>query len=181
MSIQTQIDRISGNISSALTAIADKGVTVPDGSTSDALAELIASIEAGGGGLPEGIAAMTSGTYIPESSVSSCTIEHGLSQMPDFLIIRSAAGGPLHSDIYVITMAVVSYDRVQDRHDIFLYATKGILNGGTTFGSNKLSKVNSIDITLNGKAYPINQRVTVGTTTNFEAGREYTWYAGVFA
>lgn len=49
MSIQTQIDRISGNVTAALTAIADKGVSVPDGSTSDALAELIASIEAGGG------------------------------------------------------------------------------------------------------------------------------------
>lgn len=49
MSVQTQIDRISGNVSAALAAIAGKGVTVPDGSTSDALAELIASIEAGGG------------------------------------------------------------------------------------------------------------------------------------
>ena len=48
MSIQTQIDRISGNVSAALSAIVEKGVTVPDGSTSDALAELIASIEAGG-------------------------------------------------------------------------------------------------------------------------------------
>ena len=38
MSVQTQIDRISGNVAAALAAIADKGVTVPDGSTSDALA-----------------------------------------------------------------------------------------------------------------------------------------------
>lgn len=50
MSIQTQIDRISGNVSAALAAIAEKGVTVPDGSNSDALHELILSIEAGGGG-----------------------------------------------------------------------------------------------------------------------------------
>lgn len=181
MSIQTQIDRISGNVSAALTAIANKGVTVPDGSASDALAELIASIEAGGGGLPEGIAAMTTGTYIPESSVSSCKIEHGLLQMPDFLIIRSAAGKPSYSTVYIITMAVVSYDRIQDRHDIFLYATKGALSGETTFGSNSLSKVNSIDITLNGVVYPINKTSKAGTTTNFYAGREYTWYAGVFA
>lgn len=48
MSIQTQIDRISGNVSAALSAIVEKGVTVPDGSTSDALAELITSIEVGG-------------------------------------------------------------------------------------------------------------------------------------
>lgn len=49
MSIATDVSRIKGNITAALAAIADKGVTVPDGSTSDALAALIASIEAGGG------------------------------------------------------------------------------------------------------------------------------------
>ena len=50
MSVQTQIDRISRAVSSALAAIADKGVTVPDGSNSDSLAALIESIEAGGSG-----------------------------------------------------------------------------------------------------------------------------------
>lgn len=50
MSIATDVSRIKGNITAALAAIADKGVTVPDGSTSDALAPLIASIEVGGGG-----------------------------------------------------------------------------------------------------------------------------------
>lgn len=49
MSISADISRIKSNVASALAAIADKGVTVPDGSTSDALAELIASIQAGGG------------------------------------------------------------------------------------------------------------------------------------
>lgn len=50
MSVQTEIDRISGNVTAALAAIAEKGVTVPDGSNSDALHELILSIQAGGGG-----------------------------------------------------------------------------------------------------------------------------------
>ena len=50
MSVQTQIDRISGNVSAAFAVIAEKGVTVPEGSNSDALPELIASIK----GLPEG-------------------------------------------------------------------------------------------------------------------------------
>ena len=50
MSIATDVSRIKGNITAALAAIANKGVTVPDGSTSDALAALIESIEAGGGG-----------------------------------------------------------------------------------------------------------------------------------
>lgn len=44
MSISTEITRISGNVSDALTAIGAKGVTVPSGSNSDNLATLITSI-----------------------------------------------------------------------------------------------------------------------------------------
>lgn len=50
MSIQNEITRLSGNVSAALTAISNKGVTVPTGSNSDDLATLIAQIETGGGG-----------------------------------------------------------------------------------------------------------------------------------
>ena len=50
MSISSEINRISGNVSDALDAIADKGVTVPSGATSDDLADLIAQISGGGGG-----------------------------------------------------------------------------------------------------------------------------------
>lgn len=44
MSIQSEITRISGNVADALTAIAAKGVTVPQGANSDDLADLIAAI-----------------------------------------------------------------------------------------------------------------------------------------
>jgi hypothetical protein len=47
MSIQSEITRISGNVNSALSAIADKGVSVPSGANSDDLAELIAQVETG--------------------------------------------------------------------------------------------------------------------------------------
>mgnify|MGYP003287651808 CR=1 FL=1 len=50
MSIQSEINRISGNVANALTAIATKGVTVPQGSNSDDLATLIAQISGGGTG-----------------------------------------------------------------------------------------------------------------------------------
>lgn len=55
MSVQSEITRISGNVAAALAAIAEKGVSVPSGSKSDALASLIASIEAGGGGEDNGV------------------------------------------------------------------------------------------------------------------------------
>lgn len=46
----THLGTEQSNVTAALAAIADKGVTVPDGSNSDSLAALIAAIEAGGGG-----------------------------------------------------------------------------------------------------------------------------------
>lgn len=42
MSIASEISRIQQNISDSLTAVANKGVTVPSGSNSDDLADLIA-------------------------------------------------------------------------------------------------------------------------------------------
>ena len=44
MSIQSEINRISGNVSDTLDAIEAKGVTIPSGSNSDDLADLIALI-----------------------------------------------------------------------------------------------------------------------------------------
>ena len=49
MSIASEISRIQQNISDSLTAVANKGVTVPAGSNSDDLAGLIAQITGGGG------------------------------------------------------------------------------------------------------------------------------------
>ena len=80
MSVQTEIDRISGNITAALAAIADKGVTVPDGSTSDTLAELIQAIQAGGGGI-----IFSTGIFTPAEDATSCTIQHGLGVVPDIV------------------------------------------------------------------------------------------------
>lgn len=49
MSIQSEINRISQNVADSLTAVAAKGVTVPTGSTSDDLPELISQIPSGSG------------------------------------------------------------------------------------------------------------------------------------
>lgn len=100
MSIQTQIDRISGNVSAALSAIAGKGVTVPDGSTSDALAELIASIQAGGGNNEIKI---DSGTFTPAEDVSTYVVEQSV-QM-DNVVIHALMP---NLDGYGLTVAPIS-------------------------------------------------------------------------
>ena len=83
MSIATDVSRIKGNITAALAAIANKGVTVPDGSTSDALAALIESIETGGGG-----AGIVTGSFtINSSNLYRKTITHGLGAIPKMVIV----------------------------------------------------------------------------------------------
>ena len=78
MSVQSEITRLSDNVTAALAAIADKGVTVPGGSNSDSLAALIESIEAGGGN-----AKFASGSFTPESNYTKANVEHGLGEIPN--------------------------------------------------------------------------------------------------
>ena len=66
MSISSEISRISGNVSAALTAIGNKGVTVPQGSTSDDLATLIGLIQTGGGSTLVQKNITLNGTYDPD-------------------------------------------------------------------------------------------------------------------
>ena len=96
MSIATDVSRIKGNITAALSAIADKGVTVPDGSTSDALASLIASIEAGGGG-----GKVACGTFRLSEAASNITIEHGLGVVPNlYALVQDISYGRTKYTIY---------------------------------------------------------------------------------
>lgn len=82
---QIEVNRISENVANALAAIAEKGVTVPDDSGSDALAALIRAIETGG--LPEGFTAVETGTYTPTSNKTSFTITYTLGVRPNFVIV----------------------------------------------------------------------------------------------
>lgn len=74
MGIATDLSRVKSNITAALAAIAEKGVTVPDGSNSDALAELIASIQAGGGSSIWGGKFTTGSFVLAEETTSTYTI-----------------------------------------------------------------------------------------------------------
>ena len=87
MSVQTQIDRISGAVSAALAALTEKGVTVPDGTKVDGLAALIAAIEAGGGGSGgSGGANIAVGSFTPSSEISDIEVTHNLGTVPNFAV-----------------------------------------------------------------------------------------------
>lgn len=69
MSISSQITRLSGNVSAALTAISNKGVTVPSGANSDDLATLIAQIEGGGDEPTETLLGQTPYTLTEDANI----------------------------------------------------------------------------------------------------------------
>ena len=82
MSVQTQIDRISGAVSAALTALSEKGVEVPAGTKVDDLAALISGIEAGGGDENK-----VTGDITPAATTKTLTITHGLGKIPKYFCI----------------------------------------------------------------------------------------------
>lgn len=85
MSIQSEIDRIKGNVTSALAKIAEKGVTVPDGANSDSMAALIEAISVGGGDADFSslvdATACVSGTVTPSSDTSNLFIYDDFSKV----------------------------------------------------------------------------------------------------
>lgn len=97
MSVQTQIDRISGAVQSALAALSEKGVEVPAGTKVDGLAALIAAIEAGGGS-----GGMSSGTitFSENTPVNGYTITHGITS-PRLFVIAGVTGTKASGSVHL--------------------------------------------------------------------------------
>lgn len=93
MSVQTQIDRISGAVSAALAALSEKGVTVPEGTKVDGLAELIEAIASGGGGVDLaslfGGAEVRAGTYTIMEDTNKVTFayEEPFTSKPTYIFV----------------------------------------------------------------------------------------------
>lgn len=80
MSIQSEIERISGNVAAAYAAVEEMGGTVPEAQNSDRLAEAVRSIPTGGG-IPSGCILIWSGA---ESAIpSGWALCNGENRTPD--------------------------------------------------------------------------------------------------
>lgn len=159
MSVQSEITRLSGNVTAALAAIADKGVTVPDGSNSDSLAALIESIEAGGDTI-SGKKFISGEITFSETPTSEITISHdsvGFISQPFVFLAGTASVPSAH------TGALIS-------------ARSG--SGVYVNNSNRFSALSSISETLDFLGYANDTSFTIGlkSATKMLAGKTYIWF-----
>lgn len=171
MSIATDISRIKGNITAALAAIADKGVTVPDGSTSDALASLIASIEAGGGGG----AKIATGSFTPAEDCNHYVITHNLGEKPNLAICICKS---------IVTKSFsLLYDDSTQR--IVWYNGNGYLSGLADPSSSIINQTRPSDSDTNksGMYNATENTIKAGnermSTKRFLTGTQYIWIVAV--
>ena len=111
MSIQSEITRIAGNVSDALTEISNKGVTVPVGSNSDDLATLIAQITGGGGSaivITDTIDPVSGGTIRTITAVSLSGDTVTASDMLYGVTAHDASGTAVTGNIVTKTQADLS-------------------------------------------------------------------------
>lgn len=179
MSIATDVSRIKGNITAALAAIADKGVTVPDGSTSDALASLIASIEAGGGVLQNNrLAVVASGSFTVSerteiSSNNRFILQHDSGVIP-LLITIKASECSAQNDFENGVFYRIPNPNTQTKSTVSAMCTRRA-SSTTTCHSSFTNETGS----LSGEKWTTNQvsLVCYSTTMYFNSGITYTWRA----
>lgn len=128
--IETKINRIAAAKEAISAAIAGKGVTVPDGTLIDGMAELIASIEAGGGGEIDfsPFSSAKFGTFtISGISTKTVTIE-GVSSCKVFAMRRVNTGGIYNEDQdHIISTVIVNTDTWESYVGTSLYFSTKML------------------------------------------------------
>lgn len=96
MSVQSEIDRINGNVAGAYAAVAEKGGTVPDTANSENLQAAVRTIpETGGDSLPKGTIVIWSGSE--DNIPSGWHLCDGTNGTPDLRSKYVLGAGPKHA------------------------------------------------------------------------------------
>lgn len=168
MSVQTQIDRINTEIENQ------------SGLLDQAIAALQGKAGGGGGGansgLPDGIAALASGTITPASDTSSLTITHNIGVKPDFAVLMLGKDtDPLVETSMALWSALL-------RRPVTLpsgttYQALGYRYSTNSTGS--LAGNSSNDST--GNTYPATETtINIPIGSYMKTGYTYRWVCGVF-
>lgn len=161
MSIQSEITRLETAKSAIAAAIAEKGVTVPDGTMLDGMAALIEAIQAGE------TSKLVSGTITPSKDSSTISIQHNMGKSPKIIYIQTGN----YTDGYISHCVWVIKDSFS------IPSLGGKFYGKTTsppntivtlFGSNT-----SFTSSINNQTAELNSG---SSGAKFHAGETYNWY-----
>lgn len=143
MSVQSEITRISGNVAAALAAIAEKGVSVPPGSKSDALASLIAAIEGGGnsGGNIEVVSFTAAETGVHTIEIDSTDTPAAIMCRRDSFVRNDDAHKTDKNEVPFCASVVREYSSAGVQNAIWLYNSSTTSFSGSAKTSN--TSVNS--------------------------------------
>lgn len=182
MSVQTQIDRISGAVSDALAALTEKGVTVPEGTKVDGLAALIAAIEAGGGGggvelQYNRLYPAATGTFTPAARTlfntdAPLVIEHNAGIKP-FVVLVTSNGMASTNDLDFIASWIIPH------YNVSYYDQNQVYSVSSRRGSSSSYKTTRYGEYYSG-SFPSwdMEKVAVaqgGVGIYVNAGKTYTW------
>lgn len=181
MSIQSEIDRIKGNVTVALAKIAEKGVTVPDGANSDNLEALIEAISSG--------TKIEIKTIVPSEDVkngATLTVEHGLGEVPRMVLVFT--GDSVDASSYGIKFGLFF---MESKFEYINYNSQNSFYGAYAFrkssdfsaGCSKITKNSStLKSLISGRSVPISDAtesyivlcgVGDNTIANLKAGKTY--------
>jgi hypothetical protein len=170
MSVRTQILRLQAARDSIISAIAEKGVSVPSGTKLDGFAALIAAIETGGG-LPESFVELATGTvtFANSGAAYEPSISHNAGFNPNFFIMI-AEGTNVHTEF---SGRAISYIIVKQTLGSY-GAYYNYINAESTGRINSVGNV----ISASDTSSKLNAQ-TVVPIAWFKEGKTYRWYAGV--
>lgn len=173
MGVQSEITRIESAKTAIATAIAGKGVTVPDGTLLDGMAPLIEAIEAG--------INATVGTITVSSDVNDYVLTHGLGEVPKFFVIGMMENYSTLSGKTNILIGAFGFSDVRSQYRI---SASSDFNAPT--GIFREAAINATGNSKQSIVRANEETVTVAYSGGFQkliAGATYYWVAvgsGVF-
>lgn len=161
--LEPKINRIATAVTSALSALTAKGVTVPEGANVESLAGLIASIEAGGGGYE-----VSFGIISPSEDSTTLSFEHGLSKAPDYVTIFIPTGYSYKTYCNSLRMYYKRYGYTNIEENWNAYVT--------TSSTSNLKHPNSMSSAQS--AFDINETTVTANECDFGNSSNMKWMSG---
>lgn len=182
MSIQTELTRLTNAKAAIKSAIEGKGVTVPEATLLDGMADLIESIESGGGG-----SKIITGEFTLDTAITGVQIEHNLSEVPNFAYYFALLAPSVFNQYgnYITRFFAIYLDGIHYSY----YVSGGGSNKGTKYDSRVYDISKIISSSNDTGAYcaansATNSTIIIGGNPSsnygyFKNATTYKWGVGV--